>query len=88
MYREKNKKRGHKEDGVRLFSLALSDSTGGNGNKLKYLEILSEYLEILLTVKVNEHWHKLPRGAEESSSLKIFKGLAHCPGQTTPRGRA
>lgn len=50
-----------------------SDRTRGNGPKLKKKEVQSEDKKALLIVRVVKLWNRLPRGAVESPSVKIFK---------------
>ncbi|KFV83147.1 hypothetical protein N308_02948, partial [Struthio camelus australis] len=44
-----------------------------NRHKLNLRQFHLNVRKKFLTVRVTEHWHRLPREAVESPSLKIFK---------------
>ncbi|KFV84834.1 hypothetical protein N308_11165, partial [Struthio camelus australis] len=44
-----------------------------NGHKPKYKKLRLNVRKNFFTVRVVEHWHKLPREAVEPPSLEIFK---------------
>ncbi|KFV82909.1 hypothetical protein N308_04394, partial [Struthio camelus australis] len=44
-----------------------------NGQKLNHRQFHLNLRQNFLTVRVTEHWHRLPREAVESPSLEIFK---------------
>ncbi|KGL74174.1 hypothetical protein N309_11481, partial [Tinamus guttatus] len=66
-------KGGSEEDGAGLFSLVATDRTRGNGHKLKHQKFYMNLRKNFLTVRVTEHWNRLPREVVESPSLEIFK---------------
>ena len=69
--------------GAGLFSALSSDRTRDNVHKIKHKFHLN-MRKNFYTVRVTEHWNKLPREAIKSSSLEIFKtGLEAFPVQPT-----
>ena len=59
-------------DGARLFLVAPCNTPRSSRHKLKHRKF---YLNTRknFTLKVAEHWNRLPREAVESSCLEIFK---------------
>ncbi|KAK4811160.1 hypothetical protein QYF61_019791 [Mycteria americana] len=56
-----------------IQALVPSDRTRGNGHKRKHRMFCLNIRKHFFTVRVTEHWNRLPRKAMESPSLEIFK---------------
>ncbi|KFQ67974.1 hypothetical protein N335_06546, partial [Phaethon lepturus] len=63
----------YKRNGDRLFSRACSDRTRGNGFKLKEGRFRLDRSKKLFTMRVVNHWHRLPRQVVDAPSLEIFQ---------------
>jgi len=50
-----------------------SDRTRGNGHTMKHKKFRLNERKNFLTLRVTEHWHRLPSRAAESPSLETFK---------------
>ncbi|KAK4828315.1 hypothetical protein QYF61_025327 [Mycteria americana] len=67
-----NLKRGSKEDRARLFSVVTSGRTRGNGCILKPRRFHLSIRKHFFTVRVIEHWHRLPKEGEGMRGLGLF----------------
>ncbi len=63
----------YKKDGERLFSRACCDRTRGNGFKIEGGRFRLDIRKNIFTMRVVEHWPRLPREAVDAPSLETFK---------------
>ena len=57
---------------ARHFSVVCSDRTMSNGLKLVHRKFCTNMWKSFFTVRVTEHWNRLPRGVMDSP-MEIFK---------------
>jgi len=60
-------------DEARLFSVVCSDRARINGLKLERSKFHTNTQMHLFTIRVMEHWNRVPREVVESSSTEIFE---------------
>ena len=63
----------YQKDGDGLLTGTCSDSTRGNGFKLKEGRLRLDIRKKYCTMRVVRHWHRLPREAVAAPSLEVFK---------------
>jgi len=63
----------YKTAGEGLLTGTCSDSTRGNGLKLKEGRLRLDIRKKYCTMRVVRHWHRLPREAVAAPSLEVFK---------------
>jgi len=59
--------------GCKTLQQGLFDRTRGNSFKLKKQRFRLDIRKGFFTVRIVEHWHKLPRGVVEAPSLEALK---------------
>jgi len=60
-------------DEARPFSVMHSNRTRGNSYKLKHRKFRADMHRSFFTVRVTEHWNRLPREVVQLPSLETFK---------------
>ncbi|KFP35877.1 hypothetical protein N324_08082, partial [Chlamydotis macqueenii] len=63
----------YKKDEEKLFSRACCNRTRGNGFKIERGRFRLDTRKKLFTMRVVEHWHRLPREVVDAPSLEMFK---------------
>ena len=64
---------GNQKEGDRLLSRVCCDKTQGNGFKLK--ERFKDVRKKFFTVRVERHWHRLPRGVVDALSQEMAMSI-------------
>ena len=59
-------------EGTRLFPVVPTNRTRGKEHKLKSMKFLPNTRKYFFTVRMVEHWHRLPREVVESPFSEIF----------------